>query len=417
MQYITTINYVIGMTFFICYIYQFIYIIIPFVKKERHTPAGGRNRVAVLISARNESSVIENLIGSIKAQTYPAELVDIYVVADNCTDNTAEIAESCGADVYKRFDDINIGKGYALDFLIRKIWEKKGENYYDAYLVLDADNVIDTKYIEEMNNTFCDGYEILTSYRNSKNYGDNWITAGYGLWFLRESKYLNYPRYLAGTSCAISGTGFMFGKRVAKELGGWGYYLLTEDIEFTVDHVIAGHKIGFARKAVLFDEQPSTFSQSVRQRMRWAKGYYQVMCHYGRDLLSLAAKKGSFSCLDMTLNIMPALVLSLAMVVINVAALLTGLLIGESIMPVIISIGEGVCNMYTTLLIIGGITTITEWKKIYSSPLKKIVYTFTFPLFMMTYIPITIVAIFKNVEWKPIEHTEAKTLGEITSEI
>lgn len=417
MQYITTINYVIGMTFFFCYLYQFIYILIPFVKKERSMPSGGRNRVAVLISARNESSVIGNLIGSIKAQTYPAELVDVYVVADNCTDDTAQIAEGCGANVYKRFDDINIGKGYALDFLIRKIWEKKGENYYDAYLVLDADNVLDTRYIEEMNNTFCDGYEIITSYRNSKNYGDNWITAGYGLWFLRESKYLNYPRHLLGTSCAISGTGFMFGKRVAKELGGWGYYLLTEDIEFTVDHIISGYKIGFARKAMLFDEQPNTFSQSVRQRMRWAKGYYQVMCHYGRELLSAAAGKFSFSCFDMAMNIMPAMVLSLAMVVINAAAFVTGLMVGESVTPVLLSVGGGIRSMYTTLLIIGGITTITEWKNIYASPLKKILYTFTFPLFMMTYIPITMVALFKNVEWKPIAHTEAKTLGEITSEI
>ena len=405
------------MTFFFCYLYQFIYIVIPFIKKERPAPSGGRNRVAVLISARNEATVIKNLLDSIKAQTYPAELIDVYVVADNCTDSTAEIAKSCGVNVYKRFDDINIGKGYALDFLIRRIREKKGENYYDSYLVLDADNVLDTRYIEEMNNTFCDGYEILTSYRNSKNYGDNWITAGYGLWFLRETKYLNYPRHLLGASCAISGTGFMFGKRVAKELGGWGYYLLTEDIEFTVDHVISGYKIGLARKAILFDEQPSTFSQSVRQRMRWAKGYFQVMCHYGKRLLGAVTEKGSYSCLDMALNIMPAMVLSFAMVVINVTALITGLLVGEPVMPVLVSAGEGVRSMYMTLLIIGGITTITEWKNIYASPLKKIFYTFTFPLFMMTYVPITIAALFKNVEWKPIVHTEAKSLGEITSEI
>ena len=416
MQYIPTINHFIGMTFFFCYLYQLIYILIPFVKREKRILSGGRNRFAVLISARNESAVIKNLLDSIAAQTYPGELVDIYVVADNCTDDTAKIAESCGVNVYKRFDDINIGKGYALNYLLGEVWKKNGENYYDGYLVLDADNVLDTRYIEEMNNTFSNGYEIITSYRNSKNYGDNWISAGYGLWFMRESKYLNYPRHLLGTSCAISGTGFMFGKRVAKELGGWCYYLLTEDIEFTVDHVIHDYKIGFAKRAVLFDEQPNTFWQSVRQRMRWAKGYFQVMCHYGTDLVRGIFDKGSFSCFDMAMNIMPAMFLSLAMVVINVTAMITGLFVGVSVMPVIQSAGEGVWSMYSMLFVIGAITTITEWRGIYSHPIKKLLYMFTFPLFMMTYIPITMVALFKNVEWKPIVHSEAKSLVEIKNE-
>ena len=61
---------------------------------------------------------------------------------------------------------------------------------------------------------FSDGYQIVTSYRNSKNYGDNWISAGYALWFLRESRYLNHARFLLGTSCAVSGTGFLFSRRV-----------------------------------------------------------------------------------------------------------------------------------------------------------------------------------------------------------
>lgn len=416
MQHIPAINYFIGVTFFFCYLYQMFYIIVPFVKREKKMPSGGRNRFAVLISARNESAVIKNLLDSIDAQVYPRELIDVFVVADNCTDNTADIARSCGADVYKRFDDINIGKGYALNYLLGEIWKKYGENYYDGYFVFDADNVLDPKYIEEMNNTYCGGYDIITSYRNSKNYGDNWISAGYALWFMRESKYLNYPRMLLGTSCAISGTGFMFSKRVAKELGGWDYYLLTEDIEFTVDHVTNDYKIGFCRRAMLFDEQPNTFTQSVRQRMRWAKGYYQVMCHYGTRLLQGIFEKGSFSCFDMSMNIMPAMVLSLAMVVINASAIVTGLLADVSIVPVLNSVGAGIWSMYNTLFWIGVVTTLTEWKNIYAHPVKKIVYTFTFPLFMLTYIPITMVALFKNVEWKPIVHSEAKSLAEIRSE-
>jgi cellulose synthase/poly-beta-1,6-N-acetylglucosamine synthase-like glycosyltransferase len=136
-----------------------------------------------------------------------------------------------------------------------------------------------------MNKVFSDGYDIITSYRNSKNYDSNWISAGYSLWFLRESKYLNYSRMLLDTSCAISGTGFCVSRSVIEKDGGWKYYLLTEDIEFTIDHVLKGYKIGFAPNAVLYDEQPTTFSQSWLQRLRWSKGFLQVWMKYGGRLI------------------------------------------------------------------------------------------------------------------------------------
>ena len=414
MQLISFLTNIIGVLFFICYFYQMIYILIPFIKNDKSRGAGKRNRMAVLISARNESNVIKNLLDSIDAQTYPKELIDVFVVANNCTDNTAEIAEACGAHVYRRFDNVKVGKGHALNYLLNEIYKTYGKDYFDGYMVFDADNVLDSHYIDEMNRTFSSGYDILTSYRNSKNYGDNWISAGYGLWFLRESKYLNYPRMLLNTSCAISGTGFMFSKRIAHELDGWWYHLLTEDIEFTADHVARGFKIGFCKRAMLFDEQPTSFNQSIRQRMRWAKGYYQVMCHYGSNLIK-GILKPSFSCFDMTMNIMPAMFLLLSMAVINIAAFITGLAFGVSVMPIIIGLITSLRGMLGMLFVVGAITTITEWKNIYCSPWKKILYTFTFPIFMITYLPITMVALFKKVEWKPIVHNESKTLADIKS--
>lgn len=415
MQLITSINYFIWLIFVVCYLYQMYYIIVPYIKKDKPLKEPKANRFAVLISARNESGVIKQLLDSIKSQTYPSELVDIYVVADNCTDNTAEIARECGANVYERFDTVNVGKGYALNYLLREISRKYDDERYDGFFVFDADNVLDPHYIEEMNKTFSSGYDILTSYRNSKNYGDNWISAGYSLWFLRESKYLNYSRMLMNTSCAISGTGFMFSKEIAKELNGWKYYLLTEDIEFTADRVINNYKIGYAKNAVLYDEQPKEFKQSVRQRMRWAKGYYQVLCNYGAKLIKGIFKDKSFSCYDISMSIMPAMVLTIFSAVINMTAILVGLMADISVAPVVESIMGGFVSMYITMYTIGAITTISERKKIYTSTWKKILYTFTFPIFMMTYIPITFVALFKKVEWKPIVHSQSKTLADIKS--
>ena len=169
----------------------------------RH-PAG--TRFAVLIAARNEELVIGPLINSLLEQEYPAELYDIYVIPNNCTDNTAEIARSCGAIVYERFNKVLVGKGYALDYAFNKIKEDEGDyTAYDGYFIFDADNVIDRNYVREMNKTFDQGYRVVTSYRNSKNFDTNWITSGYSLWFCREAKYLNNPRMILKTSCAVSG--------------------------------------------------------------------------------------------------------------------------------------------------------------------------------------------------------------------
>ena len=279
--------------------------------------------------------------------------------------------------------------------------------------MFDADNVLDPNYIEEMNKSFSDGFDILTSYRNSKNYGDNWISAGYALWFLRESKYLNYPRMLLNTSCAISGTGFMFSQKVINRTNGWNYYLLTEDIEFSVDNITNNYRIGFCKNAVLYDEQPNEFAQSVRQRMRWAKGYIQVFTNYGKRLIKGTLKGASFACFDMTMTIMPAIITTILSLAVNGTAVIAGLIAGVSIAPVIEALIGMAVGMYGTMFFIGTVTTVTEWKNIYTSTKKKILYMFTFPIFMFTYVPITVMALFKKVEWKPIVHSKSKSLADI----
>ncbi len=407
MEVVRYINYIIGLLFVICFAYQLFYIAVPWFKKGKENPNPKLHRFGVLIAARNESNVIDQLVGSIMDQNYPKELVTVFVVADNCTDNTAEVARNAGAVVYERFNREQVGKGYALDYLLSRIGEDYGP-VFDGFLVFDADNILDPNYIAEMNRVVDLGYEIITSYRNSKNYGDNWISAGYALWYLRESRYLNHSRMLMNTSCAISGTGFYVSRQVFERDGGWKYYLLTEDIEFTIDHVLQGYKIGFAEKAVLYDEQPVKFSQSWIQRLRWSKGFLQVWAHYGGKLVRNIFSKNFTSAYDMTMTIFPALFLTLACVLVNLGAEIVGLIIGVEPSLLFRCLFECIRNSYMVLFVIGLITTITEWKRIYCSPVRKILYTFTFPLFMLTYVPISVVALFKKVQWKPIAHTSAK---------
>ena len=298
MQTVITINAVIMALFFVCYSYQFFYVAVALLKRKKFTCRNENHRIAVLIAARNEENVIGQLLDSIHAQkNYPMDHVDIYVGADNCTDDTARVARERGAIVFERHDTVHVGKGYVLNEMLQRI-KRPGRKHYDAYLVLDADNILDPNFISEIEKVYSSGYEIVTCYRNSKNYGDNWISAGYALWFLRESRYLNGARYTIGSSCAVSGTGFAFTREILDRIGSWHFFLLTEDIEFTIDNVVHGEKIGYCREAVLYDEQPTTFRQSWNQRLRWSKGYLQVFRGYGARLLRGAAR-GSFSCYDM----------------------------------------------------------------------------------------------------------------------
>ena len=224
-----TVNALISALFFICYAYQFLYIPLVLAKKQRPLPCPpSPHRYAVLIAARNESAVIGGLLDSLRQQTYDPALLTVFVAADNCTDDTAAIARRHGAVVYERFNHVNVGKGYALDFLTQHIKADYPDGF-DGYFVFDADNILAPDYIEKMNAVFSNGYEIVTSYRNSKNYADNWISAGYGLWFLRESRYLNGARMRLGSSAAVGGTGFLFSQRILDKTGGWRFYLLTED--------------------------------------------------------------------------------------------------------------------------------------------------------------------------------------------
>lgn len=410
------INLFVFVVFFCCYAYQFVFIGVRlFVRAPKRT-AKKLHKYAVLIAARNESQVIGELIKSIKAQNYPQELLDIFVVADNCTDDTADVARESGATVFIRNNMQRVGKSYALNYAFSKIDELCGIRNYEGYLVFDADNILDQNYVKEINTVFDNGYRVVTSYRNSKNYGYNWISAGYALWFLRESKYLNGARMICNTSCAISGTGFLVSSEIIEEDGGWKYNLMTEDIEFTVDNIIHGNKIGYCEEAILYDEQPIDFKTSWNQRMRWTKGFYQVIHNYGAKLCHGCAQK-QFPCFDMLATIAPAILISIAMLLINLIAMAIGL-VGENSLLVtsaLLSIWAAIRNMYLSLLFIGLVTLITEWKQIHCTTYKKIFYLFTFPIFMFTYFPIAIATIFefKKVVWVHVDHSFACSMSQI----
>ncbi len=411
-SFVDIFNFCVFLTFTFCYLYQLYYVLVSLTRKPPKFSAKKNHKFAVMVSARNESTVIGDLLHSIDVQNYPRELIDVYVIADNCTDNTADIARQAGACVFERFNDQEVGKGYALDFGYDRIQRFHGDEGYEAYFVFDADNVLDVNYFREMNKVCDSGAKAATSYRNSKNYGSNWISAGYAVWFLREAKYLNQSRLTLKTSCAVSGTGFFIAASVLKEAGGWKWHLLTEDIEFSTQAILQGDRIAYCPTAMLYDEQPITFRDSWNQRFRWAKGFYQVFGRYGGKLVKgiFTNPKGSrFACYDMLMTIAPGMLLTIVSVVFNAIIVVlasmgfmsTGVMIASSISSIVFCLANYVLFMF----VLGVLTTFTEWDNIHSTSAKKVRYMFTFPVFMLTYIPIALVALFKKASWKPIRHS------------
>ncbi len=420
LQFVEQFNTLLVVLLTLCYGYQLFYLVYGAWNRRKtgYGSAKTLHRYAAVICARNEAEVIGELIQSLREQNYPAHLLDIYVVADNCTDATARVARKAGAIVYSRFDRTQVGKGYALNYLFEKLRSERSDLGYEGFFVFDADNLVDPNFVAEMNKVFDTGrYQAITCYRNSKNFGSNWISAGYSLWFLREARFLNFPRMLLGTNCAISGTGFLVSAQAIRENGGWPYHLLTEDIEFSVNCALKGQRIGYCEKAVIYDEQPTRFRQSWDQRLRWSKGFYQVDLKYGGALLQGCFSKGSrkFSCYDMLMTVAPGMLLTLVTIAFNgivaLACLTQPSYITAQVLNVTLEfIGSAVIQFYLGLLLYGGATVVCEWRQIDASAGQKIRYLFTFPLFMFTYIPISLAALIRKVEWKPIQHTSRKVL-------
>ena len=410
------INSVIGIIFFACYFYQIVYLFIAYLTKDKEPPKTEKlAKIAVLIAARNEERVVGNLVDTLLMQDYKKDAYRVFLVADNCTDNTAAVAKEHGATVYERRNCKERGKGYALDFLIKNIWQDFGHGEFDGFLVFDADNLAEPDFLTEINKTFALGYDVVSSYRNSKNYAQSWLAAGQGMWFIRDARILNKARMKIGSCTFVSGTGFLFSRALCEKNGGWPFHTLTEDGEFTSANAVGRVKTGYCGTAEFYDEQPVTLSESWKQRLRWCKGGLQIFRLYLGKLLLGIFKRGGLACFDIAMCLAPAYLISVVAVLVN--------LVGFALMPFfgtyagffvsLSKIAIGVFGAYAMLFIFSLAATVSEWKKLHAGAFKKILYTFTFPLFIFSFIPIALAALFKRVEWTAIAHNDTATLSDL----
>lgn len=392
----------------IFWLYQLIISVCSLINlKDKPIIEDKQNRFMAIIPAHNEKNVIANLVQSLKNQDYPRELYDIYVIADNCTDETAKIAKEAGAIVYKRFDPEDKTKGYALQwFLQQKI---KEDAPYDAFCVFDADNIVDSKFLTNMNKKLCQGETVVQGYRDIKNPTDSWITAGYAIFYWMMNRFYHLARYNIGLSPLINGTGFMVKFDVIKP-DGWNTQTLTEDIEFSLKRIISGNKLGWAKDAIVYDEQPVGFKQSWSQRSRWTVGHIQCMHLYTKQLAIAVKEHKTLMNFDGFLYIfgsIPMLIITIILLLVNSLMYLGN---GMSSSDLLMSYMR--YFVPTFILPIGTALLIMILDK---KPIKPMIKgLLCYPLFLASWLLINFKCLFKReLTWEKIEHVRDIKINQV----
>ena len=408
MEYLYIIQQALVWLVTIFWLYQLIVSICSLIKlKDKPILEEKENRFMAIIPAHNEAVVVANLVESLKKQNYPRELYDIYVIADNCTDNTAEVARNAGAIVYERFDEEKKTKGFALQwFLAQKI---KEDAPYDALCIFDADNIADENFLKAMNKKLCQGETVVQGYRDIKNPTDNWITAGYAIFYWTMNRFYHLARYNLGLSPLLNGTGFMVKFDVIKPTG-WDTNTLTEDIEFSLKNIIEGRRLGWATDAIVYDEQPTGFKQSWSQRSRWTVGHIQCIKEYTGLLAAAVKEKKTFMNFDGLLYILG----SIPMFIVTIILLLLNFIIyfanGMTATDLLIN-----CLRYFIPTFILPILTAILIMVLDRRPIKPMIKGLIFyPLFLGSCLLINFKCLFvRETKWEKIDHVRDIKINEV----
>ena len=281
----------------------FIYIISQFFQKNRRVPCeptpNKLNRFAVIGCAHNEEAVIGQLIKSLYATVYPKNKYDIYIICDNCSDGTADVVRRAGAIAMERNDLERRGKGYGLEWMFAHLERMSKEgNEYDAYIVLDADNVVNEEYLYAINEKVNEGHEILQTYLGCKNPGDTWISGSYSYSYWVSNTVYQMAHSKVGLSAQMGGTGMIIRPSVLRDIG-WETDSLTEDLVLTARYVLKKNlPCCWIHDAKLYDEKPLELIPSIRQRTRWMQGHMAAMFKFAPKLFWSGIKHFSLKQID-----------------------------------------------------------------------------------------------------------------------
>ncbi|MFM1536413.1 glycosyltransferase family 2 protein, partial [Helcococcus ovis] len=367
-----------------------------YFKKINNIPdTDNYNKFAILVAARNEAKVISNLIDSLKSLNYPKNKYEIIIAPNNCTDNTREVAINKQVRVFDIKSPIK-NKGDVLHQMFDYLIDNED---HDAYVIFDADNIVDKNFLLEMNKQIEYGFSASQGFRDSKNPYESFTSGSYTLYHYMISTFYNKPRTALKLNNMIIGCGFMVTKKVIKSLGGWNTKTITEDLEFTVLTTLQGEKIGYTEKAIFYDEQPNSFIDSWHQRIRWQLGLKQGFLANSREVLKSLFRGKGVNFLDTYAMLIANYISNISLLSMIFGTILISMkttsIVGFSILGYnIIGMVFGPSLFAILILALNGKKIIPMWKGI-----------LFFGVFLASWIPINAYVLFKdNVEWKEIKH-------------
>ncbi len=420
MEYSTYIFWLICILCGVYLLYKVIQLLTAYAKPKKFPEAKINHKYALLVPARRESKVIESLIKSIKGSDYPEDLLHIYVTVADDNDPTIEICKkykNITCWVYKQQKT----KGMSLDYTMKKIFEEKKAEGYEAFFIFDADNLVAPTFFTEMNKSFDAGYDMAIGYRNSKNWNDNWISVCSGLTFTMINGANNKFKSRAKMNLTFSGTGLYIRSSIIEPFGGWPFQTLTEDYEMSLYAMLKNLRTAYVETAEFFDEQPITFKNSWNQRKRWLKGYAQANKKYRGKIVksAFAEKKNLASKIEYSVGVIPMIILLVDTI------LYAFLLIFASIFSACyhsplwshyLLLFVLLCVLvYFVFAMYGLLLGLSERKKANISLKSVFIGMLTFPVFLSFFVPLYFSGMTdKEVEWVPITRKQGVDLEEVT---
>jgi cellulose synthase/poly-beta-1,6-N-acetylglucosamine synthase-like glycosyltransferase len=242
---------------------------------------GARQRLCFIVPAHDERLLIADCVRSLLAMARSRADFDVYVLADNCSDETAAIARAAGARVLERFDAARRGKPQAIQWAMGRLPLAE----YDAVVIIDADTVVVPGFADALAAAGPLRDIAVQGYFGLSNERDSWLSRLGGL--LAAVRYeWQYPfKARAGLNCPLTGNGMCLGTGLLAR-AGWAPDSLTENWELYARYTARGETIRFAPDALLRSQEARTLAQSSTQRRRWQAGRSRVLRDYWRALLA-----------------------------------------------------------------------------------------------------------------------------------
>jgi cellulose synthase/poly-beta-1,6-N-acetylglucosamine synthase-like glycosyltransferase len=250
-------------------------------------------RFMIVIPAHNEAGVIRATVSRLLAIDYPANLFSIHIVADHCSDNTAEVARHAGAVVHERNEGPRTGKGAALSWLFQRILKKE---QCDAVVIFDADTQVDPEFLRVMNWRLAQGDQVIQGQHIIRNPDQGWFPALTWAMFLIDNRFQNFGRSNLGWSAKNMGDSICFHVDILRKLG-WGEGL-TEDYHLRFQLLLKGMRIVYEPCAIGYGEAPLTWSRARAQRARWLRGTHDTSQQFVKHLIVEGMKRRNLSMLD-----------------------------------------------------------------------------------------------------------------------